>query len=80
MSVSIRLTRGGRKKKPSYRIVVLDSRKKRDGSYLERLGHYNPCVDPAEIVLDTERLDEWVKKGATCSPTVASLAKKVKKG
>ena len=80
MSVSIRLTRGGRKKKPSYRIVVLDSRKKRDGSYLDKLGHYNPCVDPAEIVLDTERHDEWVKKGASCSPTVASLAKKVKKG
>lgn len=80
MSVSIRLTRGGRKKKPSYRIVVLDSRKKRDGSYLDKLGHYNPCVDPAEIVLDTERLDEWVKKGANCSPTVTSLAKKVRKG
>ena len=80
MSVSIRLTRGGRKRQPSYRIVVLDSRKKRDGSYLEKLGHYNPCVDPAEIVLDTDRLDEWVKKGANCSPTVASLAKKVRKG
>ena len=57
MSVSIRLTRGGSKKKPSYRVVVLDSRKKRDSDYLERLGHYNPCVNPAEIVIDVEKYE-----------------------
>lgn len=79
MSVSIRLTRGGSKKKPSYRVVVLDSRKKRDCDYLERLGHYNPCVDPAEIVIDVEKYDEWIKKGAQSSDTVASLVKKVRK-
>jgi small subunit ribosomal protein S16 len=80
MSVSIRLTRGGSKKKPSYRIVVLDSRKKRDGDYLDRIGHYNPCVNPAEIVVDTEKLDSWISKGAQCSDTVASLVRKIKKG
>jgi small subunit ribosomal protein S16 len=79
MSVSIRLTRGGSKKKPSYRVVVLDSRKKRDSDYLEKLGHYNPCVNPAEIVIDVEKYDEWIKKGAQSSDTVASLVKKVRK-
>ncbi|MGI6393922.1 MAG: 30S ribosomal protein S16 [bacterium] len=80
MSVSIRLTRGGSKKRPAYRIVVIDSRKKRDGNYIEKIGHYDPCKEPAEIVLDVEKLDSWISKGAQCSDTVASLAKKVKKG
>ena len=79
MSVSIRLTRGGSKKRPSYRIVVLDSRKKRDGDYLDRIGHYNPCANPAEIVIDSEKLESWIAKGAQCSDTVASLVKKVQK-
>lgn len=79
MSVSIRLTRGGAKKKPSYRIVVLDSRKKRDGEYLDKIGHYNPCVNPAEIVIDREKLEKWIAQGAQCSDTVASLAKKIAK-
>lgn len=79
MSVSIRLTRGGAKKKPSYRIVVLDSRKKRDGEYLDKIGHYNPCVNPAEIVIDREKLEKWMAQGAQCSDTVASLVKKVAK-
>ena len=63
----------------NYRVVVLDSRKKRDSDYLERLGHYNPCVNPAEIVIDVEKYDEWIKKGAQSSDTVASLVKKVRK-
>ncbi len=79
MSVSIRLTRGGAKKKPSYRIVVLDSRKKRDGEYLDKIGHYNPCVNPAEIVIDREKLEKWMAQGAQCSDTVASLVKKAAK-
>lgn len=79
MSVSIRLTRGGSKKKPSYRIVVLDSRQKRDSAYLDRLGHYNPCVNPAEIVVDLEKYDKWISQGAQSSDTVASLVKKVRK-
>ncbi|MBO4441777.1 30S ribosomal protein S16 [bacterium] len=79
MSVSIRLTRVGSKKKPAYRVVVLDSRKKRDSDYIERIGHYNPCVNPAEIVIDTDKLNEWIKKGAQCSDTVASLVKKAGK-
>jgi len=79
MSVSIRLTRGGSKKRPSYRIVVLDSRKKRDGDYLDKIGHYNPCVNPAEIAIDSQKLESWLAKGAQCSDTVASLVKKVLK-
>lgn len=79
MSVSIRLTRGGAKKKPSYRIVVLDSRKKRDGEYLDKIGHYNPCMNPAEIVIDREKLEKWIAQGAQCSDTVASLVKKAAK-
>jgi len=79
MSVSIRLTRGGSKKRPAYRIVVLDSRKRRDADYLDKIGHYNPCVNPAEIVIDQEKLNDWISKGAKCSDTVASLVKKVKK-
>ncbi len=80
MSVSIRLTRGGCKKKPVYGVVAVDSRKKRDTLFLDRLGHYNPNTDPAEINIDLEKLNSWLAKGATCSDTVASLAKKVKKG
>ncbi|HRZ79790.1 MAG TPA: 30S ribosomal protein S16, partial [bacterium] len=69
----------GAKKKPSYRIVVLDSRKKRDGEYLDKIGHYNPCVNPAEIVIDREKLEKWMAQGAQCSDTVASLVKKAAK-
>ncbi len=79
MSVSIRLTRGGAKKKPFYRIVVMDSRKRRDGAYLDKIGTYNPMTDPAEIVIDEAKLNNWIEKGAQCSDTVNSLVKKAKK-
>jgi len=78
MSVSIRLSRQGGKKKPFYRIVAIDKRKKRDGDYIERLGHYDPSRNPVEIVMDVEKIEQWVAKGAQCSDTVASLMKKVK--
>ncbi len=78
MSVSIRLTRCGAKKKPFYRIVAIDRRKKRDGDYLDRIGHYDPTTNPAQIVIDNEKLDKWLKIGARCSDTVSSLIKKVK--
>lgn len=80
MSVSIRLTRGGAKKKPIYTVVAVDSRKKRDTLFLDRLGHYNPHKNPAEISIDMEKLNSWIANGAICSDTVASLAKKVRKG
>jgi len=79
MSVSIRLTRQGAKKKPFYRIVAIDRRKRRDGDYLERLGYYDPNYEPPQIVVDIEKVNQWIAKGARCSNTVASLIKKVKK-
>jgi small subunit ribosomal protein S16 len=67
MSLKIRLARGGAKKKPFYSIVVADSRSPRDGRFIEKLGTYNPVLksdDPQRIVLKTERVQEWIKKGA----------------
>lgn len=80
MSVSIRLTRKGAKKKPFYRIVAIDRRQKRDGDFLDTLGHYDPTSNPADIVINQEKLEKWLSQGAQCSDTVASLIKKVKKG
>ena len=74
MAISIRLARGGAKKRPFYRIVVADSRNPRDGKYLERLGTYNPLLpkDSGERVkLDTERAAHWLKVGAQPSDRVA---------
>jgi len=76
LAVKIRLTRMGRKKKPFYRIVVMDTRAKRDGKYIEKLGIYNPMVDPPEIQIDEERISYWIDTGALISDTVKSLMKK----
>ncbi|MCK5739193.1 30S ribosomal protein S16 [bacterium] len=73
MAVSIRLTRMGRKKKPFYRIVVMDSRKKRDGKFIERLGVYNPLVNPAVVEIDDEKAMKWLNDGAIPSDTVKNL-------
>jgi len=66
----------GAKKKPFYRIVVVEKRSKRDGSYVESLGHYDPCRNPADIKIDRERVDYWLARGAQPSETVRSLIKK----
>ncbi len=74
MSLSIRLTRGGAKKRPFYRIVVADSRSPRDGRFIERLGHYDPMVekgDPKRVVMDVERMKHWLSVGAQPSERVA---------
>jgi small subunit ribosomal protein S16 len=63
----------GRKKKPFYRIVAIDSRKRRDGAYLEKIGHYNPLTKPPEIVIDEEKALAWLLKGAQPSDTVRSF-------
>ena len=76
MAVKLRLTRRGKKKQPFYRIVATDSRVKRDGKYIEKIGHYNPQTDPAEIVIDEERAFYWLKNGAIPSDTVKSLLSK----
>lgn len=67
--VKLRLTRVGKKKQPSYRLVAADSRKPRDGRFIEILGHYNPMVEPQTLVLKEEKVLEWLKKGA--QPTEA---------
>ena len=64
MAVKIRLTRTGRKKKPSYRVVVMDSRKPRDGAYIEQIGRYEPLAEPSVVEIDNERALDWLNKGA----------------
>lgn len=77
MSVKIRLNKMGAKKRPFYRLVVADSRAPRDGRFIEIIGHYNPIVDPVEIVVDAEKAQDWLAKGAQPSETVKRLLKKV---
>jgi small subunit ribosomal protein S16 len=69
----IRLRRAGSKKRPFFRVVVTDSRAARDSSFVEILGHYNPRTKPAVVVIDRERVDYWVKKGAQPSDSVRTL-------
>jgi small subunit ribosomal protein S16 len=76
MAVRIRLTRIGRKKKPFYRVVVANNESPRDGKFLEIVGTYDPLQDPVVVKLDTERINEWIGKGAEPSVTVRSLIKK----
>ena len=73
MAVKIRLQRGGKKKQPVYRIVAADSRYKRDGRFLERLGQYNPSTDPITIDLKEGRVMYWLGVGATPTDTVKNL-------
>ena len=72
--VTIRLSRGGAKKRPSYNIVVQDSRRSRDGRFIERVGFYNPSAVENEegVRLNQERIDYWVGQGAQLSDRVAS--------
>ena len=72
----IRMTRMGRKKKPFYRIVVTDSRKRRDGGWIEAIGYYNPVTENKELTVDQERLNYWLSVGAQMTPTVARLTGK----
>jgi len=76
LAVKIRLLRMGRKKKPFYRIVVIDSRARRDGRYLEKIGDYNPVSNPAEVNIDKEKVLKWLEKGAEPSKTVFNLLQK----
>ncbi|MGN0968500.1 MAG: 30S ribosomal protein S16 [Oscillospiraceae bacterium] len=74
--VKIRLRRMGAKKSPFYRIVVADSRYPRDGRFIEEIGTYDPRVNPAEIKVDAERAQAWIKTGAQPTETVKALLKK----
>jgi small subunit ribosomal protein S16 len=76
MAMKIRLTRMGCKKRPFYRIVAMDSATRRDGRALEFIGHYNPMVEPAEVVVDAEKVAYWIERGAQPTDTVASILRK----
>ena len=76
MPATIRLMRFGKKDYPTYRIVALDKRKKVVGSYLEKIGTYNPMKEPAEIIVDNKILDKWMKNGAVLSHGVKKLLHK----
>jgi small subunit ribosomal protein S16 len=75
--VTIRLTRGGAKKRPFYHVVVTDSRSPRDGRFIERIGYYNPiaAANESSLVVDPERLQYWLSKGAQASARVLHLVK-----
>jgi small subunit ribosomal protein S16 len=75
MAVVLRLMRAGAKKRPAYRVVAADSRRQRDGRFLEILGHYDPIAKPYTLKLDHERIAVWIAKGAQPSVQVASLMK-----
>lgn len=76
--VTIRLARGGAKNRPFYHIVVTDSRKRRDSSYIERIGYFNPAAKGQEVAffMEKERYDHWLSHGAQPSERVASLVKR----
>ena len=79
--VTIRLSRGGAKKRPFYQIVVADSRSPRDGRFIERIGFFNPIAtgNAERLRLDVAKVDAWVAKGASLSDRVESLVKEARK-
>lgn len=79
MAVVLRLARAGAKKMPYYHVVATDSRNPRDGKFIEAIGAYDPNLTPPKIEFAQERLDHWLKVGATPSETVAGLIKRAKK-
>ncbi|MCU0277043.1 MAG: 30S ribosomal protein S16 [Acidobacteria bacterium] len=78
--VVIRLTRFGGKKKPYYRIVAVDREKPRESAYIDLLGQYTPLTHPAQVKIDMEKYNQWIRKGAQPSVTVKSLVKKLNTG
>jgi len=76
MTVTSRIKRTGKKKAPSYRVVVADSRSPRDGRIIENIGWYNPRVEPSAIHIDAEKALAWLKNGAQPTESVASLLRR----
>lgn len=74
--VKIRLRRVGTKNRPSYRLVVVDSRAPRDGAFINIIGHYNPLTEPETVVIDEEKALHWLGQGAQPTATVARLLSK----
>ncbi|WP_111979636.1 30S ribosomal protein S16 [Algibacillus agarilyticus] len=79
--VTIRLSRGGSKKRPFYQVVVADSRRSRDGRFIERIGFFNPIAqgNAERLKIDLDRVDHWVGNGAQASDRVAKLIKDARK-
>ena len=73
MAVRLRVTRGGGRKNPVWRVVVADQRSKRDGRIIENVGHYNAQTEPSTIVLNEERIRDWLSRGAQPSESVRKL-------
>ena len=73
MAVKIRLMRTGKKKQPTYRVVVADSRSKRDGRTIDVLGHYNPRTEPSTVIVDNEKAVDWLRKGAQPTDAASKL-------
>jgi small subunit ribosomal protein S16 len=73
--LAIRLARFGAKKKPTYRVVVIEKERARNSRSVEVVGHYNPVAQPAQVHLDHERINHWIKNGAQPSTTVSRLMK-----
>ena len=78
--LKIKLARFGKKNQPHYRIVIAEARGKRDGKYVEKLGHYAPTQMPKILQIDVKKFESWLKKGAQPTATVASLFKRFKSG
>ncbi len=78
--LKIKLARFGKRNQPHYRIVVAEARGKRDGKYVEKLGHYAPTQTPKILQIDTQKFVSWLKKGAQPTETVAALFKRFKSG
>ncbi len=79
MGVVIRLQRAGARNRPFYRVVVVDSRKPRDGAFLEKVGYYDPISDPEVIHLEHKRLEHWASKGAKPSEAVRGLIRRLQR-
>lgn len=77
--VKIRLQRQGAKKAPFYHIVVADSRSPRDGKIIDKIGSYDPMTEPSTIVIDNEKLEQWVKNGAKATDSVKNLIERASK-
>ena len=75
MAVKIRLTRMGKKKAPTYRVIVADERAPRDGRFIDEIGFYDPTQDPSVVKIETTKAAEWIKNGAKPTETVAKLLK-----
>ena len=78
MAVALRLNRQGTKDRPYYKIVAVDSRKRRDGRYIEQVGTYNPLQEGTNFTVDLEKADKWIGVGAQVSGTVSSIIRKAR--